>query len=287
MELRARGHEITMHPYITDSYEASVQRYWNAFSRMRYGPPGQTIRIHDLDWRGWSNSPRILAGYGYRMNEDYYHYGPLFHKGPSEWGFGFFTGSGLPMRFANEDGRTLNIYQQVTSFGDEHFFELPWTSAENMGPSRGVETIASLFQSSLDGSFAALAFNFHSDPYDMEDRYRLPATELMAGTLAAVRQKGIAIWTAQHWLDFVTTRRKARFERFAWQDHTLSFDLTALDQPAEGLSALIPAQSAQAALSAVRVDGKPAAFTPWQVGGVHYGLVALPPGGHHVEALYQ
>ena len=284
--LRARGHSISMHPYITDTYVDSIQRYWKAFNRMHYGPIPSTIRIHDLDWRGWSDAPRILAGFGMRMNSDYYHYGPLFHIGLDEWAFGHFSGSGLPMRFANEDGRILDIYQQVTQFGDEHFFEVPWTSPENMGPKRGAETTAALFQSSLEGNFAAIAINFHSDPYDMEDRYRLPATEFLAGTLDAAHEKGLPIWNTERWLNFTSARQSARFEALNWADQTLAFDLTVPEQPQDGLSVLIPLDNNQAALSWVRVDGEESEFVNWRVGGVKYGLVSLAPGSHHVAAGY-
>ena len=269
-----------------DTYVDSIQRYWKAFNRMHYGPIPSTIRIHDLDWRGWSDAPRILAGFGMRMNSDYYHYGPLFHIGLDEWAFGHFSGSGLPMRFANEDGRILDIYQQVTQFGDEHFFEVPWTSPENMGPKRGAETTAALFQSSLEGNFAAIAINFHSDPYDMEDRYRLPATEFLAGTLDAAHEKGLPIWNTERWLNFTSARQSARFEALNWADQTLAFDLTVPEQPQDGLSVLIPLDNNQAALSWVRVDGEESEFVNWRVGGVKYGLVSLAPGSHHVAAGY-
>lgn len=285
-DLRSRGHEITIHPYITDTYVESYQRYWKAFNRMNYGPISQTIRIHDLDWRGWSESARLLAGFGLRLNTDYYHYGPLLRRGPADWGFGHFTGSGLPMRFANIDGQMLDIYQQVTQFGDEHFFELPWTSADHLGPKRGVETIAGLFQSSLDGNFAAVAINFHSDPYDMEDRFRLPATELMSGTLDAAQAKGLPIWNAQHWLDFITLRQSARFDALKWENKSLSFDLTVRLQPQDGLSVLIPCEFNQSVLRWVSVDGKAAEYANWAVGGVKYGLVSLEPGSHHLDAGY-
>jgi hypothetical protein len=58
------------------------------------------------------------------MNTDYYQFGSMFYNGPDRWFYGHFTGSGMPMRFADEDGRILNIYQQVTQFGDEGFLEV-------------------------------------------------------------------------------------------------------------------------------------------------------------------
>lgn len=284
--LRSRGHEVTVHPYITDTYMDSWRRYWIAFTRMQYGPITQTSRVHDLDWRGWSDAARMQAGMGLRLNTDYYHIGQFLYKGPSEWAYGHFNGSGLPMRFANYDGRILKIYQQVTQFNDDHFLELPWTSKEHMGPERGVQLISEFFQASLDGSFAAVGVNCHADPYDMEDRWRLPAAALMTGTLAAAKAKGVPIWTAQRWLDFTTARQSARFEGLRWQEHKLAFDLEAWEKPVDGLSVLIPLENGTSALHLVRVDGQTVRFTNWQVGGVSYGLVSLAAGSHHLEAVY-
>lgn len=285
-ELRARGHEITVHTYITDTYMQSIERYWKAFNRMNYGSPGQTTRTHDLDWRGWSDAARLQAGLGIRMNTDYYNFGPLFRRGPGQWEFIHFTGSGLAMRFANSDGRILNIYQQVTQFGDEHFFEVPWIGSDHMGPERGAQITSDFFQSSLDGQFAAVTINFHADPFDMEDRFRLPAQSFLSGTLAAAQSLGVPIWTAQRWLDFISIRQAARFENLSFDENTMVFDLAAEQTSQDSLSILLPLEHRQTRLAEIRVDGQSTPFAPWSVGGLNYGLISLVPGPHHIQVIY-
>jgi hypothetical protein len=49
---------------------------------------------------------------------------------------------------------------------------------------------------------------------------------------------------------------------------------------------LIPRTNNQSELRVVNVDGKPAPFESWKVGGVSYGLVKLEPGSYHLEAEY-
>jgi hypothetical protein len=285
--LRARGHEITLHPIITDTYMDSWRSYWNSFTRLNYGPITSTVRTHNLEWRGWADSARIQAGFGLRMNTDYYHYGPLFYKEPDNWFYGHFTGSGLPMRFADETGRILNIYQQVTQFGDESFFDVPWVDAGNIGPASGVDLTTKFIQSSLDGNFAAITINYHADPYDLEDKWRLPAIQLLTGTLDAAYKNEVPVWTVQHWLDFTTMRQQTRFEAFQWQDQKLAFDLISEKITTDGVSMLIPLNHNPSTLHLVRVDGQPASFKNWQVGGIRYGLVKLESGSHHLEAEYQ
>jgi len=219
------------------------------------------------------------------MNLDYYHYGALLH-GQKGWNYGHFTGSGLPMRFTDAGGRILGIYQQVTQLADDYFLNFPWTHYQQMGPEKGVEVAAGLIQSSLAGRFAAIACNFHCDPYDMEDRWRLPAQTWLGGTLSAARDNHTPVWTAQRWLEFTQARQQARFENLGRREKTLAFDLTAGETSVAGLSALLPLEHAGEALQQVRVDGQEAVFEVWQVGGVGYGLVSLAAGSHHIEASY-
>jgi hypothetical protein len=291
VELRTRGHEITLHPIITDIYVGSWSDYWNAFTRLNYGPITPVVRTHNLEWRGWAEAARIQAGFGYRMNMDYYQYGPLFLNDSNNWFYGHFTGSGLPMRFANDDGRILNIYQQVTQFGDESFLELPWVelpmgNGENTGSAQGIDLTTRFMQSSLDGFFSAMTINYHSDPYDLEDKWQQPAIDLLTGTLDAANKLGVPIWTAQRWLDFTTMRQKSRFETFRFQDNKIAFDLVSENSSKDGLSVLIPQANGQSGLHQVKVDGVVVPFEPWKVGGVGYGLVKLEPGSHHLEAEY-
>jgi len=108
----------------------------------------------------------------------------------------------------------------------------------------------------------------------------------MSGTLDAAQAKGLPIWNAQHWLDFITLRQSARFDALKWENKSLSFDLTVRLQPQDGLSVLIPCEFNQSVLRWVSVDGKAAEYANWAVGGVKYGLVSLEPGSHHLDAGY-
>ena len=60
--LRAGGHELTIHPYIGQNYVYGWSEYWRAFTQMRYGPVSPTTRTHDLYWLGWAEAARIQAG---------------------------------------------------------------------------------------------------------------------------------------------------------------------------------------------------------------------------------
>ena len=73
---------------------------------------------------GWTESARLQASYGMRMNLGFYHVGPSLQKKSGEWVYGHLTGSGRPMRFIDAQGRILNIYQQLTQLTDEHLIPM-------------------------------------------------------------------------------------------------------------------------------------------------------------------
>ncbi|HRE25846.1 MAG TPA: hypothetical protein PK954_04370, partial [Anaerolineales bacterium] len=95
----ARGHEFGLHPYVEEGLEPGWGRYWQEFTGLGYGPVSPTVRTHRILWNGWSETARVQAMHGIRMNLDFYHYGTAFQKPGGEWVNGHFTGSGLSMRF--------------------------------------------------------------------------------------------------------------------------------------------------------------------------------------------
>jgi len=91
---------------------------------------------------------------------------------------GYFTGSGLPMRFADENGVTLDIFQSVTQLPDE-----TW----------GSTNIASAFQTLIDrsinqGFYGFLNANFHPPSYNS---YRTAAETMMI----YANNNGVPIWS--------------------------------------------------------------------------------------------
>ncbi|NJN98095.1 MAG: hypothetical protein HC875_30440, partial [Anaerolineales bacterium] len=120
---RNRGHEFTFHPYVEEGVEAGYRRYWQEFIAFDYGPISPTVRTHRILWQGWVETARVQAAHNLRMNVDYYHIGSVFQKPGGEWTSGHFTGSGLPMKFVDEQGRILNVFQQLTQLVDEHLLE--------------------------------------------------------------------------------------------------------------------------------------------------------------------
>ncbi len=127
----ADGFEIALHPSTSCSNNTQSQlnadiRDQLAAWRAKYAsvPAPRTSRTHCVAWSDWASQPKVELTHGLRLDTNYYHY-------PSGWigdKPGFMTGSGIPMRFADLDGTTIDVWQAHTHMNDEASQVYPLTS---------------------------------------------------------------------------------------------------------------------------------------------------------------
>jgi hypothetical protein len=223
---RARGHEFTLHPYVgadgtrvgylggelaATSLNMGWRRYWQEFTGFGYGPLSPTVRTRCIRWAGWVEGARLQAACGMWLHLDYYHWGPALQKETGEWAYGHFTGSGPPMKFVDEQGRILNIYQQLTQLADDHLLDVLYGSETWGGPVRlsaeaALQVSQTLLRRSLiDG--CAIAANFHSNLFYVhpiavdEPSYTIRAAQWLEGTLDYASGQGIPILSAAEGYD--------------------------------------------------------------------------------------
>ena len=87
-------------------------------------PPLQTNRTHCIMWSDYVSQPKVELANGIRFDTNYYFF-------PAEWVQnrpGLFTGSAMPMRFADLDGTTIDVYQAATQMTDESGQTYPFTA---------------------------------------------------------------------------------------------------------------------------------------------------------------
>lgn len=294
---RGRGHEFALHPFVDETspiegLEPSWAHYWQQFTGQGYGPVPPTTRTHRIAWTGWVETARVQASYGIRLNLDYYHWGPLFKRPTGEWAFGYLTGSGLPMRFIDDEGRLLNIYQQLTEIADDHMLELAW-GAEVGGVAllpaeQAAEIARQAVRVAADRYPSALVAQFHVDPFATEPKYRDRAELFMRAMLEEAVLHGFPIWSAVHWLSFVEARHTARMTGVTWDraQGVLGLRLTNEQTSAELLEVLLPRVHGGLTLTEVTVDGVVATTSERRVGGVTYAAVAASAAAHTLNARY-
>jgi hypothetical protein len=284
---RARGHEFGLHPYVDEDLKAGWHDYWKEFTGLDYGPVSPTVRTHRILWTGWVETARLQASYGIRLNLDYYHWGPAFCKETGEWVHGHLTGSGLPMKFIDEQGRILNIYQQLTQLADEHLLDAANGPAK-LNAEAAVEVSRTLLRHSLAGAYSAIAGNFHADPFATVGKLAIEAAHWLEGTLDYAAAQGIPIWSAAEWLHFTEVRHDATLDEVQWHptSQRLSFRVTTRAAPDVELTVMIPLEHREARLVRVEVDGQSVTHRERKVGGVSYSWVSVKADSHQVVATY-
>lgn len=289
-EWRRRGHEFALHPFVEEGIDTGWHQYWGEFTGQGYGPVPPTTRTHRVLWKGWVETARLQASFGIRLNLDSYHLGPAFRTDTGEWKYGFFGGSSLPMRFVDEQGHLLNIYQQATLLADEHLLALPWVggTVPALAADEAVEVSKSLLRQSLDGAYGAITTQFHVDPYAIGGQPAYDAAHWLEGTLDYAAAEGIPIWSALEWLRFTEIRQNASLTNLEWHpaQQRLSFELEAQAAPDLALAVMLPMHHASCRLAHVEVDGLGVPYQERMVGGVSYASISAPSGVHRIVVSY-
>lgn len=289
---RARGHEIALHPYVDTVLEGGWLEYWKEFTGRGYGPVPHTVRTHRVLWSGWTESARWQASLGIRMNFDYYHVGPSLQKKNGEWVYGHLTGSGMPMKFMDDQGRILDIYQQLTQIADEHLIPMDvpgWGGWSQLSPQEAVEVAKHLLDRSLDGDYCAIGGQFHVDPFQLGGDPAEKGGIFLEGALDYAQQLGVPILSAQEWLDFTDLRHESNFADMVWDSNasTLTFRLLPPEQPDSTLTVLLPITHTDKTLSTISVDHvTTSTSTRLVLGGVEYALVIVSAQEHLFQAMY-
>ncbi len=284
-----RGHEFGLHPYVEEGLESGWARYWEDFTGLGYGPVPPTVRTHRILWTGWVETARLQAMHGIRMNLDYYHYGSFLRRRDGAWAFGHLTGSGLPMRFVDEQGQVLNIYQQLTHLVDEQMLKMPWGAGGETGFTPAEAAAASrqvLTRARQTGGWAAIGAQFHVDPFAFGPEWSATFGYWLESTLDTAVELDIPIYSAEEWLAFIEARDAATFDDLRVEDGRLRFELRAPAAEGVELAIMLPARWATKKLSELRVVGRGATPATRVVAGLDYGWVTVPAANHTFEATY-
>lgn len=230
-------------------------------------PPPSSNRTHCVVWSDWSGEPRAELAHGIRLDANYYWWPPqLAATRP-----GLFTGSGIPMRFADADGSLIDVYQVPTQITDESGQPEPAT----------IDTLLDNATGPL-GYFAVIGVNAHTDDADS------PTADAV---VASAQRHGVPVISARQLLTWLDARGRSSFDDPVWNDGTFTFSIDA-DADAHGLQAMLPATSVAAPFSSsspgtvqsILVNGSAVAFTIESIKGIDYAVFAATNG--NVTATY-
>ncbi len=173
-----------------------------------------------------------------------------------------FTGSGIPMRFASQDGTMIDVYQAATQMTDESGQSYPYTIDALLDAATGPE-----------GYYGAFCANMHTD---------YAASPGSDAIIASAQAHGVPVLSGSQELAWLDGRNGSSFGSLAWDKSTGTMSFTITTAPgADGLQAMLPLRSATGMLlSGIMYNGVPIPFTTQLIKGVQYGFFAASAGSY-------
>ena len=261
----AQGFEVALHvstscadwtPSSLEDFYSSQLGQWAAQFPSLTAP--QTNRTHCIAWSDYATQPQVSLSHGIRLDTNYYYWPPVWVNNRP----GFFTGSGMPMRFATPQGAMIDVYQATTQMTDESGQTYPFTVDALLDKAIGAE-----------GFYGAFTANMHADGNLLSD---LGA----AAIVASAKARGIPVVTARQMLQWLDARNSSSFGSVTWNGTVLSFSVTA-GSGANGLQAMVPLPLGKQ--PTVTAGGSPVAHTMARVKGVAYAFFPAATGTYQVS----
>ena len=209
-----------------------------------------TNRTHCIVFSDWSSVPRVEASNGMRLDTNYYYWPPSWIADRP----GFFTGSGMPMRFADSDGSLIDVFQATTQMTDESGQSYPFTIDSLLDGATGP-----------NGYYGVFTANMHTDAGNSV------AADGADAIVASAKAHGVPVVSAAQMLTWLDGRDASSFNSIGWTGRVLTFAVGAGDG-ANGLRGMVPATANGGTIATLTRDGSPIAFARRQVKGVDYAF---------------
>jgi hypothetical protein len=230
-------------------------------SRFSSLAPPETNRNHCITWSDYVTAPKVEYANGIRLDTNYYYW-------PGKWILdhpaGLFTGSGMPMRFADVDGTPIDVYQATTQMQDEEGQTYPAVIDALLDRALGPE-----------GYYAVLTANMHTDRGE-------PTTSMTAAIVASAQARGVSVVSGKQMLRWLDGRNRSFFSGISKSGATLAFTVNAASG-SDGLQVMVPTASATGTLTAITLGGSPVTFVTQTVKGLSYAVFTAQAGTYQVS----
>ena len=221
-------------------------------------PSPDTNRTHCGAWSDWATQATVELNNGVRLDTDYYYWPPGWIQNRP----GMFTGSGMPMRFADLNGSMIDVYQAPTQMTDESDQSYPFTIDQLLNRALGT-----------DGYYGAFTANMHTDSAQH------PSSDLI---VASAQARGVPVVAARQMLDWLDGRNGSSFASIAFSVTRLNFTIAAAPG-ANGLRAMVPMTTALGGVAtSITRNSSPIAFAIQTIKGMQYAVFDAPTGAYEV-----
>jgi large repetitive protein len=259
---QADGFEISLHAntscqnFTPSSFENFLSTQLNILNgQLPSLNPCVTHRTHCVAWSDWASAAKIESQYGMRLDANYYYW-------PASWVLdrpGLFTGSGMPMRFADIDGSMIDCYQLTTQLSDEANINYSLHANSLLDKAIGPE-----------GYYGVFCANMHTDL-----SVHPGANAIIASALA----RNVPVISAKQLLTWLDGRNGSSFGNITWNTNQLSFSVTAL-AAAHNLRGMVPFISDAGQLLTLTLNGNSVSYDIKTVKGMQYAFFNAQTGNY-------
>ena len=185
---------------------------------------------------------------------DYYYWPPEWVAGRP----GLFTGSGIPMKFADTDGTSIDIYQGVSQLVNENGINY--------------DSDVNALLTNATGSKGYYGF------FGTHDDYR--DSTFSDSIVNASQNFNVPVISALQALTWLDGRNSSSFTNFSWDGTTLNFTVTP-GPGITGLQGMLPAvDSSNSAISSLARNGSAVTFTTQTIKGISYAFFPAAAGDY-------
>lgn len=287
-DYRRRGHSAG--PHIWHSRRPTVEEMRKriqveaALFKERYGYAPKTTRHHCVVWPGWVETAQALADAGFRLDTNF--------RAGDHMQYGYLTGSGLPMRFIDETGEFIELFEQETLFCDD-FVLVDKSFLPPLSEEQAIAVSKEYIDAARDRYHTVVHLYFHP-VYAAGVKVNTGQFIRTAGWFEAVlkytAQQELPIPSADAWCMFNEQRRATVITEQRWDavGGTLLLAIESQDGLPGG-TLLLPARCDGREISEASLDGETMQVTRRSVLGAAHVLATadIGKGAHEVIVNYQ
>ncbi|GGB92486.1 N,N-dimethylformamidase beta subunit family domain-containing protein [Dyadobacter sediminis] len=217
-----------------------------------------TNRNHCITWSDWASNPIVELENGIRLDANYYYWPDVWVNNRP----GMFTGSGMPMRFANLDGTLIDVYQATTQLTDESGITYSTHINKLLDNATGSK-----------GYYGVFTANMHTD---VNGGNSSNGSDVI---VAAAQQRQVPVISAKQMLTWLDGRNNSSFGAMTWANNKLNFSITAANG-STNLRAMLPVDADDKKLAGLTVNGNAVTYTTETIKGIQYAFFPANNGNY-------
>ncbi len=212
-----KAHNLGPHPNLVplcdESVETRVAEYERQIKQFQnmFNVTPRSVRNHAAGWVGYLDLVDVQERCGIRMDANYFScniFRERVHQAFSPFG------GALPMRFVHPDGRMTQVFQQHTQVNDDVWFAPDRAYSYKFSPAVAETILNRLLDETSQRFEVPITTNFHPGNWDF-------AGDIAINLMRMAREKGIALWSLDQWLDFWEARDTWKIHDMSWHDSQL------------------------------------------------------------------